>query len=451
MKVTYVVPGPEMNVYKIGGIVIPSVGVASLARVNAEAGHQVRVFDENVMGRVVDSAGKLRKDILDTDVLGVSMLTPAAPRGYRYLDQARKRNPNIVTMAGGWHVTAMPEEAAGHADFVVTGEAEDLINPLVEGRYSRAESTAGRILNGGTVDVDQLPFPDFTLYHGYRKIRYFPVGASRGCPYNCSFCPGPSLFKQRHRSRDSGLVAEELKMRSERGEKRLFFTDDLFGLDAGATGDYLENSLSRGIAFPEVSAETRANIIFKNRELLPLMKRIGFRNVHVGCESAIQENLDSTGKKQSTDEVRQAVQAAHRAGIEINGMFIIGMENDDEGIVEVTRKFIEDNDIDSTTFSCFYPIPGSRDFGKFDREERIITRDWSLYDGAHAVIRHRNLSPYRLQRLYLKMWREAYRLRRLFSRYPQHVIAAHVFSRIVWPMKSRGYLRTLKRGDLAAR
>ncbi len=73
-----------MNVYKIGGIVIPSVGVASLAKVNAEAGYQVRVFDENVMGRVVDGAGRLRKDILDNDVLGVSMLTPSAPRGCPY-------------------------------------------------------------------------------------------------------------------------------------------------------------------------------------------------------------------------------------------------------------------------------------------------------------------------------------------------------------------------------
>lgn len=430
MKISLIVPGPEISMYKLGGIRIPNIGVVYLGTILKKAGHEVRIFDES-LSRAVDWKGKLRKEVLDADAFGISILTPASLRGYVYARQIREAKPYAKIVIGGMHATAMPDEAARHCDHVVTNEAESVVVDVFEGKYTE------KIIRGKPCNIDDLPFPDFSLLERKELVTQFPVSASRGCPYNCPFCQVPSAFERKYRARSADSMTEEMLERKGSRQKNLFFNDDLFGLDAESTKGFLENLVSRGISFPCVSAETRANIITKNRSILGLMRKLGFYNLHVGVESVNEDNLKDYHKAQTVDEIRQAVRVADEAGIKINGMFILGMDNDDERTADRTVAFIRNCGIDTATFSILYPIPGTPLFDSLDSEGRIMTKDWSLYDGMHVVFSPRKLNPVALQRAWMSAWKKLYRS---YSRYG---MAVRGFFNLFWYPKNREYLKAL--------
>jgi len=423
--------------YKLGGIRIPNVGVVYLGTILRNAGHEVRIFDEN-LARAVDWKGNLRKEVLDADAFGISLLTPSSYRGYIYADQIRKAKPGAKIVIGGMHATAMPEEAAQHADQVVTKEAEDIVVKIFEGEIT------DKIVTGHPVDIDSLPFPDFNLLADFERITLFPISASRGCPYNCPFCQVPSAFERNYRARDPKSLEEELAMRWENGHRVLFFNDDLFGLNAQKTNDFMEGLVRRGIRFDGISAETRAGIIKNNPDLLRLMKRLGFYKIHVGIESVNEENLKAYNKKQTISEIAEAVKVANREGISINGMFILGMDNDDADTVQRTVDFIRNLYIDTATFSILYPIPGTPLFNALEQEGRIISKDWSLYDGTHVVFKPKNLSPIHLQKMWVSAWKT------LYTWYTKYGLANRGFFRLFWYPKNKEYVRALIENKLSS-
>jgi len=430
VKISLIVPGPEINMYKLGGIRIPNVGVIYLGTMLKEAGHSVKIFDENLR-RAVDWRGRLREEVLDADAFGISILTPASLRGYIYARQIRELKPDAKIVIGGMHATAMPHEAAEYCDHVVTKEAESIVVDVFEGKYKE------KIIEGGPVDINELPFPDFSLLADCRKVTHFPVSASRGCPYNCPFCQVPSAFERNYRARSPESMTEELLARREQGQRFLFFNDDLFGLDVDSTAGFMDNLLSKNVTFPEISAETRANIIKKNPELLRMMKKLGFYNLHVGVESINDENLKEYNKAQTVQDIREAMQVANEVGIKINGMFILGMDNDDDRTVDRTVSFIKDMRMDTATFSILYPIPGTPLYRSLDEQNRIMTTDWSLYDGTHVVFKPKKLNPVTLQQMWVSAWKK------LYSWYSKYGMANRGFFKLFWYPKNRDYLKAL--------
>jgi len=437
MRISFIVPGPQINMYKLGGIRIPNIGVIYLGTILRQAGHDVRIYDENVT-RAVDWKGNLKKEVLEADAFGISILTPSALTGYIYAQQIRQARPNAKIVIGGMHATAMPDEAAQFCDHVVTKEAERIVVQVFEGAFKE------KIIHGEVIDIESLPYPDFSLVADYHKITHFPVSASRGCPYNCPFCQVPSVFERKYRARSPENITSELIARKQVGQEVLFFNDDLFGLDLNSTIPFMENLITCGVRFRHISAETRANIIKRNPELLKMMKLVGFRKLHVGVESINDENLRDYGKAQTVRDIADAMNVANEVGIKINGMFILGMDNDDNSTVERTVKCIKETGMDTATFSILYPIPGTPLFNELDSQHRIMTRDWSLYDGTHVVFKPKKINPLSLQNMWVKAWKSLYRW------YTKYGIANRGFFRLFWYPRNREYLRALVEDKLSS-
>ncbi len=437
MRISLIVPGPQINMYKLGGIRIPNIGVIYLATILKRAGHQVRIFDENVT-RAVDWRGNLKKEVLNADAFGISILTPSSLTGYIYAQQIRQAKPNAKIVIGGMHATAMPDEAAQFCDHVVTKEAEGIVVKVFENGFNE------KIIHGEVVEIENLPYPDFTLLADYQKITHFPVSASRGCPYNCPFCQVPSVFERKYRVRSPESITAELVARKQLGQDVLFFNDDLFGLDVERTIPFMENLISCGIHFRHISAETRANIIKRNPELLRMMKKVGFRKLHVGVESISDENLKDYSKAQTVGDIADAMKVANEADIKINGMFILGMDNDDSSTVERTIRFIRETGMDTATFSILYPIPGTPLFNELDSQHRIMTRDWSLYDGTHVVFKPNRVNPLSLQNMWVSAWKSLYRW------YTRYGLANRGFFRLFWYPRNRDYLKALVEDKLSS-
>jgi radical SAM superfamily enzyme YgiQ (UPF0313 family) len=391
MKIVFIEPRSSgANVYS--KLPMPLLGPVYLGTILRDRGHEVEIYNEDFFTPDYSR--------LDADLIGISILTATAPRGYEIADKF----PREKVIIGGVHASLLPEEALLHARQVVVGEAEEVIADVVEGRLKDP------VVQGRPVeDLDALPFPDFTLVKGFKpRIPIIPVSTSRGCPFDCSFCTVTKMFGRRYRFRSAENVMEEL---TRRGAHRYFFCDDNFTANPARTQRLLamiEASPIRGWI-----CQIRCDVA-RDKELLAAMERAGCNVVCIGLESINKETLRSFGKRQSVRQIVHAIRSIHRRGIKIHGMFVLGGEDDSLKTVWDTVRFAIREKLDTLQISILTPFPGTRVYEFLEAQKRIFTKDWSLYDGHHIVFTPKLVSARELQVTVLKAYMRYYSLTRTF-------------------------------------
>jgi len=194
-----------------------------------------------------------------------------------------------------------------------------------------------------------------------------------------------------------------------RGPSFVFFYDDNFTAHREGTKRLLETMLSRGIT-PNWSAQARVDVV-KDRELLKLMKQSNCYMLYIGLESVNPATLAEYNKHQSVEEIAEAIRILHEYGIMTHGMFVFGAENDDTHSLRSSLEFALKNSISTIQFIILTPLPGTPYFHEMEREDRLLTRDWNLYDGQHVVYQPGKMSPYELQKETFKAMKRFYSLR----------------------------------------
>lgn len=395
-KVTLIEPkSPGYHVYSM--IALPRLGLPLLGAMLKKRGCDVTIYCQDMQGIDLD-------DVRSSDLVGISTTTSTAPEAYRLADKARAAGVPVVL--GGSHVTFMSEEALQHADYCVRGEGEETLIELIEAiesgsepvgikglSYRKGEEIVHNPDRGLICDLDSLPFPDLSLIKGSEKIGITPIATSRGCPFDCSFCSVTRMFGRGYRFRSVDNVIEELKQLK---AEKVFFYDDNFTANRGHTKELLDKMLSTGAA-PKWTAQVRAEIA-RDKELLKLMKRSNCYFVYVGFESVNPETLKEFDKRQVVEEIVEAIRVMHEHGIMIHGMFVLGAEKDTVQTIQQTVDFALKNKIDTVQIMSLTPLPGTPVFNKMESEDRLLTRDWSLYDGHHVVYRPNSMSPYEMQK-----------------------------------------------------
>lgn len=385
MKIALIEPASsEANVYS--KVRMPLLGPVYLGTILRDRGHQVEIYHEDI--RRPDYAR------LDADLIGISILTSTARRGYAIASQF----PREKVIIGGVHASLMPQEALRVSRQVVVGEAEEIIADVVEGR--RREE----IVQGSPVkDLDALPYPDFSLIKGYRSSpMIMPVSTSRGCPFDCTFCSVTRIFGRSYRFRSAANVMKELLTRD---AQSIFFCDDNFTAHPRRTRSLLEMMLQHRIR--AWSCQVRCDVA-KDDSLLSLMAKSGCALACIGFESVNPRTLQAYKKSQSLEDITRAIRSIHRRKIKIHGMFVVGGDNDNESTVWETLKFAVKQKIDTMQLSILTPFPGTKVHEELSSQQRIFSSDWNLYDGQHVVFTPKLLSARRLQmsvvRAYLKFY-----------------------------------------------
>jgi radical SAM superfamily enzyme YgiQ (UPF0313 family) len=145
------------------------------------------------------------------------------------------------------------------------------------------------------------------------------------------------------------------------------------------------------------------------------MARAGCRTVCVGFESVNAKTLETFQKRQTVEDIVTAIKSFHRKKIKIHGMFVLGADYDNATTIWETLKFAVKQKIDTIQMSILTPFPGTKVCEELERERRIFSRDWSLYDGQHIVFKPRLLSPRELQLTVVKAYAKFYSLYNSFS------------------------------------
>ena len=339
------------------------------------------------------------------DLVGITAMTHQATRTYEIADRFRGRGVPVVL--GGIHPTVLPEEALLHADAVVVGEAEPVWGELLE------DLLAGRLrpiyrAPLPTEDLLVAPWPRREILAGRRYLTTQTVQASRGCPYDCSFCTVTPYFGRSFRYRDPADILAEIRSFNRR--LVVFLDDNLLGDPAKA------RPLLRGLAEMDVRWGSQTNLRFaEDPELLKLVADSGCIGLFVGIESVVgaHANLAKSGSKHSQADLMKRVRDA---GIILETSIIFGFDDHDESVFETTVRFLEECSPSVPTFHILTPYPGTSLFRQFREEGRLLTTDWSRYDHSTVVFRPKLMSPEQLYRGWLQARREAYTWRAIAGR-----------------------------------
>ena len=152
--------------------------------------------------------------------------------------------------------------------------------------------------------------------------------------------------------------------------------------------------------FAQVRADTALCSLSRpdvDSDFLDLMRRSGCRMVMIGIEAITDEALAEIGKRQHVDRVEKAVRAFHDHGIAVHGMFVAGFDVDTATTASETAAFARRLRIDTFQLMVETPLPGTRLWERVSAEKRLLSADWSLFDGHYVVMRPALMTPLELQ------------------------------------------------------
>ncbi len=368
----------------------PPLGLATLAAF-LSPDDEAELIDNHVEALTTDDT---------PDLVVIQVYITNAYRAYALADHYRARGSFVAL--GGLHVTALPDEAAAHADTIFLGPGEQSFPRFLAD--FRAGMPARRYASTTGRGLEALPPIRRDLIKRHRYLVPNSIAVSRGCPQHCDFCYKDAFFNG-GRSFYTRRVDDALAEIEGLPGRHLYFLDDhLLGnrrfaerLFAGMRG---MGRLFQGAA--TVDSVLRGDLIERAAEA-------GLRSLFVGFETFSPENLRASNKKQNL--ARDYAAVARRLsdlGIMINGSFVFGMDDDDEAVFGRTVEWAVRNGITTATFHIQTPYPGTRLYERLAAQGRIICHDWDRYDTRHVVYLPTKLTQDRLKAGYDQAYRDFY-------------------------------------------
>jgi radical SAM superfamily enzyme YgiQ (UPF0313 family) len=325
------------------------------------------------------------------DLVGITCIIQDVNKCYQIADKFRENNTLVVL--GGWHPSALPKEAKEHADSVVIGEAEEtwptLLNDLEKDKLKPFYFQEQR------VDLTKIPKTK-TIIKGRKKPF---VMASRGCPYSCDFCSISNMkLRKIFRTRPIDKVVDEIKKDT---GKYFLFGDSSLTINLDYSKELftkIKGLNKKFFAFGNI------NVLGKNEEFLKLASDAGCTRWFIGFESICQSSLDAIKKPNIVKDYISGIKKIHDYNMLVEGGFIVGFDNDTTDIFDQTYDFLCKSGIDIITLRVLTPYPGTPLFDRLEKEDRILTNDWSKYTGDIVVFKPKNMSPEQLQNGYQELF-----------------------------------------------
>jgi len=412
MKIKFILPAlteAESHYWRpIKYSLFPPLGLATLAGYLGPS-DEAEIVDQHVQ----------TLDISDSpDLVAIQVYITNAYRAYRIADHYRAKG--VFVILGGLHVTSLPNEAAQHADTIFLGPAEDsfpqFLKDYRQGTHKAVYYSKERTLQG-------IPPIRRDLIHRERYLVPNSIVVTRGCPYHCDFCYKDAFFKG-GKSFYTQTVDDALAEIDRLPGRHLYFLDDHLLGNRRFARELFTGMTGMGRIFQ--GAATVDSIL--QGDLIEAAANAGLRSIFIGFESLESTNLELCNKKQNLGkDYRRAVNRLHDLGIMINGSFVFGLDGDTPDVFQRTVSWAIANGITTATFHIATPYPDTGFYNTMALSDRLLTRNWDLYDTRHVVFRPRSVNAENLKIGYDWAYTEFYRWSSILKSSLFHGSAKHQF------------------------
>lgn len=426
-------------------------GLACLAAVVRERGHQVKVYDCMPMHIGWKTLGNIIRQE-EPDVVGVGdSETVYCYEAARVLQMAKEINPRIVTVAGGAHFSNLIEQSLREfaIDFIVRGEGEvtfcELIDALEDGCKDFSQIPGLAYMEDGQMirtpprplkkNLDDFPMPAYDLMpmseYGKAKLLFDPGGItihhSRGCADACDFCVwwvqmsqevwknGEVRYLPRWRTKSVEYAVDEVELLIRKYNKRGFvYVDDSWNMSAKWGNDFAEEVLRRGLKF-NWFAFMRADCMLRDEKqgVLEKLVRAGLRHVCIGVERASSTQMSALNKNfYNTDLVAEcfALLKSKYPQVFRQGTFIVGVRDETEESMLQLLEYAKKLDLDFPAFHPMTPVPGTKLWDEARENGWIEVEDFSFYDWYTPVMSSKYLSREEIEKLMAMLQKKYARL-----------------------------------------
>lgn len=394
----------------------PPLGLAYIAAVVRQAGYPYAVIDAVGDGMDEIRALEERGDILvqglsyddivgripqETRIVGISCLFSVYwPVTLRLASRIREKFPEALLVLGGEHGTAVPEYVLHDSPFdvVVLGEGEEtflaVIRAHLEGRdlgdvpgiaFRRNREIVRKGLSPRKRNVDEFPIPDWESFpirnyidrhqiNGANLGRSMPLLATRGCPYQCTFCSSPNMWTTRWIARSPALVADEMEVYMKRYDVTNFDFQDLTAIVKRLwIIDFCQEILRRGLkATWQLPSGTRSEAF--DEEVARLLYASGCRLLSFAPESGSELILKAVKKRVNLKKMLVSMRTAVKQRLKLSCLLVIGFPQDTKETVRETLKLVRKMawiGVHDISVTKFVPYPGSELFLQLQREGKI--------------------------------------------------------------------------------
>lgn len=386
------------------------VNLATLAAVAVRAGYDTQIWDYEIE-LFEEGAFIARLRDYAPDVIGISCMTGTIHTGHDVAAVVKKASPTTVTVVGGCHISALPEQTLREFpsfDMGVYGEGEETMVELLD-RLSRGASVAGIrgiVRREGDevivepprplmAELDSLPiparhllplgrYPQSSSTPGIYSKRYRPTQmfTSRGCYARCIFCASNVLFGRHVRYRSvEHILAEVDDCMSRFHFNHFTIDDDTFAIDKRRLASLCDGFARRGITW---DCDTRVDLV--SPDVLQMMAKSGCLKVAYGMESGSQRVLDLIGKGITVEQVRNAVKWSKEAGLTVQTQLMIGShpsETRDE--VYASLRLVKEIRPHFISWAVTVPYPGTQIYKLLAEKGYLTSFDWRQFQMYNVV------------------------------------------------------------------
>jgi radical SAM superfamily enzyme YgiQ (UPF0313 family) len=344
------------------------------------------------------------------EVVGISVHLTFARRAFELADWYRNRGSKVVL--GGLHVLSCPEECATHADALALGDGVQLW-PRILRDIERGSLQAKYAASYDNQYRDDPEPRRAILPHG-SFLTTASLIATRGCHNRCGFCYlATDGLRMPYRMRDPEQVAAELG--GSREPYGVFIDNNL-----GSNREYLHRVCRALRPLRKIWSAAVSIDVTDDPSMVRAMALGGCMGVFIGFESLTDQNLSDAKKKTpKTADYARRVRMLHDNGIQVNGSFVLGFDHDDKDVFARTSDWVEANRMECATFHILTPYPGTPLFRQMEAEGRLLHRDWSRYDTAHAVFQPKNMTPEELEHGYGWIYQRLFSHASIWRRRPE--------------------------------
>ncbi len=343
-------------------------------------------------------------DVLDApwlpgefDAVAISSFSAQIKEAYALADRYRDAGTKVIL--GGLHVTAVPHEAALHADAIVIGEGEPLW-PRVVSNLQRGALEPLYDARPYKYDLARAPMPRFELLD-IEKYNRLTVQTQRGCPFDCEFCAASIRLAPGFKTKPvAKVIAEIRRIKSIWPQPFIEFADDNTFSSKAHARELLRAMLGEGVRwFTETDLSIAAH-----PELLSMMRDGGCAQVLIGFEAPSRGPLErleqkSNWKARQFDRYAEAIETIQAHGITVNGCFVLGLDGAATDSFGEVLRFVRDSGLYEVQITVQTPFPGTPLYERLRREGRLL-RDsaWELCTLFDVNFRPSHMSVAELER-----------------------------------------------------